>query len=355
MAGVGGIIGEVIVIIDTIQSLAQILSKSSQLPNGQADREAAYQLQLTPGQQVQAELLASLPNQRYLARIAGKLFNIELPIIVQPGETLQLTYVSEEPNMTFALSRSGNSSAPVTISDAGRLLNQVSLNPADPRQTGAINRGGTVLNGAPNDSSLFAELLGEALSFNGIFYESHLLQWFYGERSVKDILREPQGRLSRKDKGERAQKADRNGLDGYGDDSVIDDLLADDEETGPVDPRTLPIVHEQLKTLHSGQVFWHGEVWPGQEMEWSVLEDKKRNGNGVERSWLSTLCLELPNLGRVEATIRLGKEGVSIHLNNEKESASLLMRREREALAQALSDANIKLLDMVVDHEEHGE
>jgi hypothetical protein len=341
-------------IIDAIQSLAQLLSKSSQLPNNQMDRQAAYQIQLTPGQQVQAELLASLPNQRYLARIAGKLFNIELPIIVQPGETLQLTYVSEEPNLTFTLSRSGNTSAPVTISDAGKLLNQASLNPADPRQAGAINRGGTILNGAPSDTSIFAGLLGEALSLNGIFYESHLLQWFYGERSIRDILKEPQGRLSRRARGEGAKRADVNGAEGNGDDSVIDELLANGEKSEAVDPRTLPIINEQLKALHSGQVFWHGEVWPGQEMEWSVLDDKKRSGDGVERNWLSTINIELPNLGRVEATLRLGREGVSIHLNNEKESSSLLMRREREALAQSFSDAGIKLLDMVVDHEKHG-
>ncbi len=343
-------------IIDAIQGLAQVLAKSSQTANGPAERQASLQLLLTPGQQVQAELMASLPNHRYIARIAGKLFNIELPIIIEPGETLQLTYVSEEPNLTFTLSRSGNGSTPVTLSDAAKLLSQLST--TDPKQAGAVGRGGAILNGAPTDTSIFAELLGEALSLNGIFYESHLLQWFCGERSIRDILREPQGRLSKRLKakqegGMQGVEEDPPGLDC--DEPMADELCAALKGDGAADARTLPIVHEQLETLRSGQVIWQGEVWPRQEMEWSVRDERKGRGDGVEKSWLSTLRLELPNLGRVEATVRLGKEGVAIRLDTEKEQATSLMREERESLAEALSAAGIRLLEMVVSHEEDGE
>jgi hypothetical protein len=346
------------VIVDAIQSLAQILTKSSPIQSGQGDRQTAYQLQLTPGQQVQAEVMASLPNQRFLARIAGKLFNIELPIIVQPGETLQLTYVTGEPNTTFTLSRTGNSSSPVAISDAGRLLNQLSLNAADPRQAGSLGRGGPVLSGPPSETSIFAKLLGEALTLNGIFYESHLLQWFFGERSLKDILKEPQGKLSKRSKssaeGRGAQGPCGEIQKGSGDDSIDDELPATEKTLGPVDPRTAPIVREQLQTLHSGQVVWHGEVWPRQEMEWSVGEEKRGNGEGLEKGWVSSLRLDLPNLGEVAATLRLEKEGLSIHINVGSESVSATMLVEQQRLAQAMSDAGIKLLNVAIEHEEHG-
>jgi len=346
------------VIVDVIQNLAQLFTKSSSIPTSQADRQAAYQLQLIPGQQVQAEVMASMPNQRFLARIAGTLFNIELPIIVQPGETLQLTYVTADPHITFTLSRTGNSSSPVTISDAGRLLNQLSLNSADPRQAGSLNRGGSVLNGPPSDSSIFARLLGEALTLNGIFYESHLVQWFLGERSLKDILKEPQGKLSRRGKSlEEAKGSQSTGIEGTDaslHELMEDELLATDKPLGPVDPRTVPIVQEQLQTLHSGQVVWHGEVWPRQEMEWGVREEKRANGDGVDKSWVSTLRLELPNLGEVAATLRLEKEGLSIHINADRHSASAIMLMEQQHLAQAISDAGIKLLNVAIEHEEHG-
>jgi len=346
------------VIVDAIQSLAQLLTKSSPIQSGQADRQAAYQLQLTPGQQGQAEVMASLPNQRFLARIAGKLFNIELPIIVQPGETLQLTYVTGEPNTTFTLSRTGNSSSPVAISDAGRLLNQLSLNAGDPRQAASLGRSGPVLSGPPSETSNFAGLLGEALTLNGIFYESHLLQWFFGERSIKDILKEPQGKLSKRsrslEEGKVTQRSGNEVQEGNGDDSIADELLASDKALGPVDPRVVPIVREQLQTLHSGQVVWLGEVWPRQEMEWSVREEKRGNGEGLEKSWLSTLRLDLPNLGEVAATLRLEKEGLSIHINVDRESVSATMLMEQQRLAQAMSDAGIKLLNVAIEHEEHG-
>jgi hypothetical protein len=315
-------------------------------------------MQLTPGQQVQAEVMASLPNQRFLARIAGKLFNIELPIIVQPGETLQLTFVTGEPHLTFTLSRAGNSSAPVSISDTGRLLNQLSMNGADPRQAGGVTRNSAILNGPPVDTSLFARLLGEALTLKGIFYESHLLQWFLGERQARELLKEPQGKLSSRGKslaeGKPAQKSGADATDGLTEEALPDELIFTDRSSEPVDPRTVPIVREQLETLHSGQVLWHGEVWPRQEMEWCIREEKRASGEGVEKSWVSTLRLELPSLGGVAATLRLEKEGLSIHINADRESASAIMQMEQQTLAQAMSAAGIKLLNVAVEHEEHG-
>jgi hypothetical protein len=196
------------------------------------------------------------------------------------------------------------------------------------------------------------------LTLNGIFYESHLVQWFLGERSLKDILKEPQGRLSRRGKSLEEAKGSQStgveGPDGTQYESIEDELLATGKPLVPVDPRTVPIVQEQLQTLHSGQVVWHGEVWPRQEMEWSVREEKRANGDGVDKSWVSTLRLELPNLGEVAATLRLEKEGLSIHINADRHSASAIMLMEQQHLAQAISDVGLKLLNVAIEHEEHG-
>lgn len=354
-----------IVIVDAIQNLAQIFTKSSQFATGDAGREASYQLQLTPGQQVQAEVLANLPNQRFLARIAGELFNIELPVIVQPGETLQLTFVSGEPNPTFTLSRSENSATPVTISDTGKLLNQLSLNPTERQQISALQRGNTILNGPPSaDTALFAKLLGEALSFNGLFYESHLLQWVMGERQIRDILKEPQGKLADRAKLSTQVNSAQNNVnpngkkpDGEMNKSILDELLSDDSQNlpiVPISPRTISIIQEQLHTLHSGEVIWQGQVWPGQQMDWNVREEKQSNGGEAEKSWVSTLRLDFPNLGEVNATLHLGKDGLSIQINTDRDTTSAVMKKEQQRLAQAMSNAGIKLVNMAIDHEEHG-
>lgn len=351
-------------IVDAIQNLAQLLAKSPASSAVGGEPQAAYQLQLTPGQQVQAEVLASLPNQRFLARIAGELFRIELPIIVQPGETFQMTVVTGEPNLTFTLSRSQNSSTPVSISDTGKWLGQLSRDSADPQQISALPRNGSILNGRPTDIDLFAGLLRDALTLNGVFYESHLVQWFLGKRSIKDLLQEPQGKLSGRAKsasaGKSAQdrvKIDGKSPDGELDESILDELLFDDSQfgrSGPVDPRTIPIIQEQLHTLHSAQFTWQGQVWPGQQMEWSVSREKPANGEGAEGGCKTLLRMDLPNLGEVVATLHLGKGGLSLHICTNRAATSVVMQREEQTLLQAMSGAGIKLRNMAIEHEEHG-
>lgn len=349
-------------IIDAIQNLAQLLAKSSAFTTVNAEQQAAGQLQLAPGQLVQAEVLANLPNQRFLARIAGELFRIELPVIVQPGETLQLTFVSGEPNPTFILSRSANSATPVTISDTGKWLGLLSLEQAGREQVSALLRNNSLLEGPPTDTTLLAGLLAEALALNGLFYESHLLQWFQGKRKLADILKEPQGKLSGRAKTAKTGKSPQNKAktDGWNEDGneeepIADELLSTEgrqESFGPVDPRTIPIIREQLTALHSGQVAWQGEVWPGQQMEWNVREEKPAIGQGTGKCWQTTVRLELPNLGEVAATLRLEKDGLSIHINTGSESTSALMKDERQALELAIDRLGIKLLKMAIENED---
>ena len=139
--------------------------------------------------------------------------------------------------------------------------------------------------------------------------------------------------------------------------SILDELLSDDSQNlpiGPINPRTISIIQEQLHTLHSGEVIWQGQVWPRQQMEWSVREEKQSNGREAEKSWVSTLRLDFPNLGEVNATLHLGKDGLSIHINTDRDTTSAVMKKEQQRLEQAMSNAGIKLLNMAIDHEEHG-
>jgi hypothetical protein len=352
------------VIIDVIQNLGQLLAKSSAFTTINAGQQATNQLQLSPGQQVQAEVMANLPNQRFLARIAGELFRIELPIIVQPGELLQLTFVSGEPNPTFTLSRSANSSTPVTISDTGKWLCRLSLDQADQQQVNALLRNTSLLDGPPTDTTLFAGMLADALTLNGLFYESHLFQWFLGERKLKELLKEPQGKLSGRKKppqdGNSAQnriKTDEWDPDESPDESIADELISADSHRDPivqVDPRTIPLIRDQLETLYSGRIAWHGQVWPGQEMEWSVREEKPATCQGTGKSWQTTLRLDLPKLGEVNATLRLENDGLSIQIYTGRDSTSAVMKMERHNLEQAMSEAGIKLLKLIIGNEEHG-
>lgn len=354
-----GITGEMLVIVEAIQNLTLILAKSSPYATINAERQAFDQLRLVPGQQVQAEVLACLPNQRFLARIAGELFRIELPIILQPGETLQLTFVTGEPHPVFSLSRSGNSATPVTISDTGKLLGELSSSPADRQQLAPLARGGPLLSGAPPDATLFAALLRDAMSLNGVFYEAHLLQWFLGGRALQELLKEPQGKLPGRTRGVKGKKrkrsrveSDNNAAEEQAEELAGGLLISDDgERSSPwVDPRAIPIIKEQLCALNSGQVVWQGEVWPRQEMEWRISEEKQFAGEETERNWVTTLHLVLPLLGEVAATLQLEREGLSVSIKTEREEASKVMREEKETLVQAMAGAGVKLLNLTIEH-----
>ena len=347
----------------TIRNLAQFLTKTSTYPAIEAEKESTGRFLVRPGQQVQAEILANLPNHRTLVRVAGELMKMELPVTVRPGDTLPMTFLAEEPRLTFALSRSANSSSPVYISDTGKMLGMLAGKGVQP-QVSSLPRSNIVLDGPPADTASLAARLRETLTFSGIFYESHLVQWSQGERSMKDILREPQGKSTgRGETGGSAKSARNQAHRGVLDallgtnENIPDETIAAEngaERKTPVEPEMLPILKEQMQTLHSGQFVWQGEVWPGQEMEWTVRERETESGEKQDRELETTLRLELPNLGEVSATLRLTGDGLSLHMMAAGDNSAAAMQSDRQGLADAMSAAGIRLAGMVIDHGQDG-
>ncbi|HBB70517.1 MAG TPA: flagellar hook-length control protein FliK, partial [Geobacter sulfurreducens] len=185
------------IVTQEIARIAQALLKDSTYSLVEARWQTLTPLNLTPGQMVQAEVLANLPDSRYLIRLANQLLRMEIPLNLQPGQTVELTFVSEEPRLVFALSKEANSGVPVRISDTGRWLNQLATSRNDAVQSTPLPRPSIILQEPPRDTGRLAEGLRNALTRSGVFYESHLSQWVKGERPLADLLREPQGSLSR--------------------------------------------------------------------------------------------------------------------------------------------------------------
>ncbi len=347
-----------------IQNLAQIISNTSAFSTVEAERQSSGQLPLAPGQPVQAEILANLPNNRFLARIAGELFKMELPIIVQPGETLNMTFVTGEPRPTFSLSASGNNGTPVQLSDIGKWLSRLAGSTLAEEQTTVLPRRNIILNGPPDDTGVLAGQLRDSLTLSGVFYESHLLRCFLGERQLRDILREPQGKLADISKGKLKAKSpvDRASVE---EEEFAAGLIEHEptessrngnrpETCGSVHPWTERIIKDQLQTLSSGVFAWQGQVWPEQEMDWTVCEREARKGETTGKVWETTLNLKLPNMGGINSLLQLDEDGLRLHIRTDRSSSADAMQLEKEALAQALAEAGVKLVEMVVEHEEHG-
>lgn len=185
------------IVTQEIARIAQALLKDSAASLVEGTWQSLTPLNLTPGQVVQGEVMASLPQSRYLVRVANELLKMELPLNLQPGQAVELTYVTDEPRIIFALSKSANSGTPVQISDAGRWLNGLAQEGSPPSAATPLPRPSLILPSPPDNPATLAEGLRNTLSRSGNFYESHLAGWMRGERPLVELLKEPQGSLSR--------------------------------------------------------------------------------------------------------------------------------------------------------------
>lgn len=298
-----------------------VLAKTAITPSVEAQQRASTLLQLNPGQQVKAEIIANLPNSLYLARVAGEMYKLEIPLNVQPGETLEMTFVTSDPRVTFQVLRPELGES-VKLSSMGKWLADVAKNaPALPVQQPLLEH--------PEQSThQLAAGLKSALTQTGLFYEAHLAQWAGGALSLKELLREPQGKLSRIVKEGEGE--------GEGGEGVMD-------AAGFADGRTLPLIREQLLLLNSGVLAWQGAAWPGQDMKLAIKEgDRDPSEPAIE----ATLSLDLPRLGGVEARLVFGADGLELEfICTEPGSAELLKGKSGE-LRGALGSCGVQLTRM---------
>jgi hypothetical protein len=300
------------------QVLAIVAKSAGGTSSKETQQRAGAILQLDPGQQVKVEIIANLPNSLYLARIAGEMYQLDIPLNVHPGETMDLTFVSADPRLTFSVVPPEGGVLSVKLSSLGRWLAGVMEQTPPPPVFHE-----PLLEGPEQGTALLAAKLRTAISRSGLFYEAHLARWAAGSLPLAEILGEPQGKLSRTPTGTdeggegEAQSADASFADG----------------------RTLPFVKEQLQILNNGRFTWRGEAWPGQRVELTVTDLEEATGKPVE----ATLALELPQLGTVEAKLSLAPDGVSLELVCAHQGGAALLREAGEGLRLALFSSGLHL------------
>lgn len=151
---------------DIQQQVFDLLSRASNISFVTADQEGGVAGLLAPGQRVAAEVLSTL-NNRVQVRIGTERFNLDLPMAVRTGQTLEMTFVSADPRSTFAITRQPGATPPVSLSDASRLLSLLisSEQISDPSLRASLQSIGTMLRGASGESAVLANLLDDALLY----------------------------------------------------------------------------------------------------------------------------------------------------------------------------------------------
>ena len=223
-----------------------------------------------------------------------------------------------------------------------------------------------------------ASALQNAVSFSGLFYESHVAQWAAGVRPASDLLLEPPAKLSNTPLTAPATngQADTNGNDlgrlmsnlreWVGGERALADLLrtsqtkpADQDSTVPLLGKQqdvagnegVKLISLQLDTLEQRRIMWQGELFPGQPLEWEISDDtpeQKPDQSEPEKSWNSTVRFSLPSLGSVSATIRLTGDHVQVQVNTNNEETATTLRNHGKLLADALDSAGSTLDSLLI-------
>ena len=152
---------------DIQQQVFDLLSRTSNISFVTADMEAGGVSTLVPGQPVSAEVLSTLPNNRAQVRVGAERYNLDLPMAVRAGQTLEMTFVSADPRSTFAIARQAGVAPPVSLSDASRLLSLLvsSEQMDDPLLRSSLQSIGDMMRRSSGETSVMANLLDEALVY----------------------------------------------------------------------------------------------------------------------------------------------------------------------------------------------
>lgn len=327
--------------------------------------------QIAIGKELQVMVDSMLDDGNFLVKVADTTARMALPQGTKAGDVLPMVFIAKEPRPTFLLTQQGGS-APATLSDAARLIGQALQSTAQQGKPAVLQAQQPLLPAPPNNTQQVANALQDGLNHSGLFYESHLHEWVQGSRSLQDLAREPQAQQAAGGKPQQAgaelarlpdQMRDAAGaekLAGMLRDALptasgsratdADVLTRADMAAPPLDPEAARMIGLQLNTLETQQVRWHGELWPGQKMEWEVSEDtpERTPGEVQEPVWNSKVRFELPHLGTVSASIRLVGNSVQVQVEAADEAAADSLRRHGDGLAARIEASGAALDSLLV-------
>jgi Flagellar hook-length control protein FliK len=311
-----------------------------------------------PGQKFQATVQAQLAPGIFKVQVADQILQLHLPATIRSGDKITLQVVSLLPRLTFNMAASSNPlSTSDQLSSTSRLLSSLTQQPLEKSFVRPINSA-PLWTGATQfpDTTELAGKLHIALSQSGLFYESHQAQWLAGARNTSQLLQEPQNQPA------ELVKAALNAESGKAHNATSVTLTSGTANSGqervsiPGIPDHLqPLIQQQLNALETRQVQWQGQIWPHQEMTWTIREEETpRSASGEEgKQWATQIQLDLPNLGEITATLRFGTHGLSVTLDASDSATRTTLGGASSALVAALSDRGIHTTSaLVIQHDD---
>lgn len=351
--------------------------------------------ELGPGQVFRARIQDVLPENTYKALVAGKSLTLSLQEGAKAGDTLELVVVDRTPRAIVArLAGQGGEAAgepyqQATLSRTGQLIASLLAGEGETSFRASLTRGRPLLPLAPASSAELAQRLpsqlAQAVTTSGLFYEAHQVEWALGQRSMTSLLAEPQGQHS------RAEVLAAWGQDNGALRTAILAQLATGEETqaprppvsllralfgGEIAAASAPaeeaspapnqgaasmvpeelrsLVQQQLEAAATQRLAWHGEIWPKQFLEWEIERDAAHAESAAAEAavWHTTLRLQLPRLGEIEARIRLSGQNLELVLQAADPARATDLQSAVPGLQHALAAAGLTLTAAQARHDE---
>jgi hypothetical protein len=346
---------------------------------------------LVAGQKVMAEIQALLPNGTYRAMINQRNITLALPFAAKSGDSLELLVTESDGKIALALAsrpageseKAASSATSATLSRTGQLISDLfseARNNKSETQALALNGQQPLAKAPPTSAQDLLPLLKQAITQSGMFYESHQAEWIEGRFPKAELLQEPQGKLSSPAAfstasaeeqasatrsslpAEQAEKTSattlarsaseqqpaQNAIAEGGSKPALTQAAA--QPSGPLIAQQLqPLVQQQLEALSTQNFSWQGQVWPGQEMRWEIDEEAARQAKNTDETapqWSTRLRMTLPNLGEIDAQIRLQDNRVTLAMSTGSDETRALMRSASLALRSQLDAAGITLASM---------
>jgi hypothetical protein len=352
--------------------------------------------QMAVGRLLQVQVLTQLKDGSFIVGVDDSALRMSLPEGTTVGSKLQMTLLTDSPRPTFLLEAQTDSNS-ASLSNAGKIISNV-LQSAELASAPNTLVGKTPIVAEPtgNPAQIAASLQG-SVEQSGLFYESHVGQWASGELPLATLMQEPQMQGKAQianapgESGAKSKAATINGgvvlqrpatsdaeLAKLIDDArasadahstlgqAIGTLLANarglpqevDTVVKPtlITPESAQTIHLQLNVLEQNKYVWHGELWPGQQMEWEIEEDaahqNPQNPDGGEQAaWNSTVRFQLPSLGKISASIHLSGGRVQMRLATDSAAAASRLQAHGKELADALDGAGSPLDSLLIQQD----
>lgn len=182
---------------------------------------------------------------------------------------------------------------------------------------------------------VLARALASALAESGLFYESHLARALQRDYPMAALAREPQS----------------------GWPMVPDANPTNASAPAPALPEAAAaLLNRQLDLLDTRTLVWSGEIWPGQRAQ--IAFDEAQSGaepeeddiEGPKRpaAWRTRITLDLPSLGRVDATLNVVGGTLGLSLVAERAEIVERLADAKAGLDHALTESRLALVGFAV-------